>query len=180
MVDKKEGLQPKVIDKQEVVNRLRLANEDLRETISRIDSRDLERTQVTDEGWTVKDVLSHLAAWNTQYLIEINGILRNDASWQKFYEDKAGEDEFNRLAVEERKAKPFSQVFDEWSSSINRVIERVEALSLAEWIYQSGSDVWSDGSPITVYSLFNYSYNNKPHEAGHAQAIRERLGLDKN
>jgi hypothetical protein len=162
----------------EVVGRLVNAHDDLEETIAEIPVGDLDTIPVTNEGWTTKDVLSHLTAWNLQYLTEIDGILRDDASWHKLYEDEQGENEFNRKAVEERRNKPFSEIYTEWERSILKLVDRVQQLAPADWMHQAGNGVWKDGSPITVRSLFDYRYNNEPHESGHAKAIRERLMVD--
>src|ERR1035437_2556644 len=89
----------KPLDRETVLGILDKAHASLRKTVAQIPADKVDSVQVTDQGWTVKDVLSHLAAWNLQYLTEIDGILRDDASWHKLYEDKQGEDEFNRKAV---------------------------------------------------------------------------------
>jgi len=131
-----------------------------------------EEVKVLGE-WTTKDIIAHLIEWNWEYLAEIERILADKATWHKVCESKEQEDEFNRKAAEKWRTKSFKEVLDEWEKSFQVAIKMVEKLTNEEWNHQSNKDTWSNGDPVTIYSLFDYEYEGTSHEGGHAKQIRE-------
>lgn len=127
--------------------------------------------------WTIKDVIAHLAAWNWEAIDEVERVLRDEATWPARYEDKVGEGEFNRREVGKRKDKSWQEALKDWDDSFWAQIKRMEQISEGEWKYQSKKQTWSDGTPVTVYSLFAYEYEGEDHEGGHAKQIKEFLNL---
>lgn len=112
-----------------------------------------------------------MVAWNWEAIKEVDRVLSNKATLPVFYENKAQEDEFNRKEVEKRKDKSWKEILKEWDNSFWTQIKRMEQVSEDEWKHQSRNQFWSDGTPVTVYSLFAYEYGGEGHEGGHAKQI---------
>lgn len=125
--------------------------------------------------WSVKEIIAHLAAWNWEYIKEIDRVLENKATWQKSYVRAKDEDEFNKSEVGKRRNKTFKEVAKEWGDSSRALIKRLEMLRDEEWERQSGNNVWPDRKAVTVKSLFGYEYEQESHEAGHAKQIENHF-----
>ena len=164
-----------MFNKAEVVNTLTQSHEELKRVISSLNDQQLNTHPVTAEGWTTKDVLSHLTAWNLQFLKDIDDILRDDTSLQRHLDNHEAVDDFNRQAVEARLKKTFTEVYTEWEASLDGVIERIGQLTDSEWCHQSGNETWGDGTPITVESLVGYRFEGKHNWAGNAGEIERNF-----
>lgn len=168
----------KYIDRQETIGRFIKEQERLKKLVSLLSEEQVLK-QKTLDNWSVKDIFAHLAAWNWEAIDEVKRVLKNQATWPARYEDKAGEDEFNRKEVEKRKDKSWEEVLQEWDDSFWAQVKRMEQLSENEWKHQSGNLFWRDGTPVTVYSLFAYEYKGEGHEGGHVKEIKEFLERSK-
>lgn len=164
----------KYIDRQETIDRYKEEHERLKKLVSSLPEEQILKPKTLDE-WSIKDIIAHLAAWNWEAIDEVNRVLRNEATWPARYEDKAGEDEFNRKEVEKRRDKSWKEVLQDWDDSFWAQIKRMEQISEDEWKHQSDNQTWSDGALVTVYSLFAYQYEGESHEGGHAKQLKEQI-----
>ena len=82
------------------------------------------------------------------------------------------EDEFNARIAEASRRKPFADVFAEAQKAHEELISHVERLTDDEW-QQPSPYQWSDQTPMTIASLFGYTYKGETHYAGHAAEIEE-------
>lgn len=158
--------------KEKAIEILKADHKKVAEVLDLLPPGQLEKVEVL-AGWAVRDILAHLIEWNREYLAETDRILADKATWHKVCESKEQEDEFNRKAVEKWRTKSLKEVLAEWEKSFQIAIERVEKLTNEEWNHQSNKDTWSNGDPVTIYSLFDYEYVGASHEGGHAKQIRE-------
>lgn len=165
------------LDKEQVIKILKDEHGKLALLINCLSSGQLEEEKVLGE-WAVKDILAHLSAWDWEYVDEINRVLQNKATWHKLYESRGGEDDFNKREVGKRKNRKFNEIFSEWQRSFRSLIKRVENLTEKEWSYRSGKDVWNNGKPLTLNSLFSYEYENVSYEGGHAEQIKAHFRLN--
>jgi len=163
-----------MLNKKDVINKLSLDSNNLKDLLNQLTPEQLNQIDL-DEDWTVKDVVAHLAAWNKEDIAEIDRILNNQATWQNLYEEKEGEDEFNRREVEKRREYSYEEVFNEWKSSYNKLLNKLENLTDGQWEHKSGNDTWKLGRfkdvPVSVWSLFDYG--EMTHEAKHVEALRK-------
>lgn len=166
----------KYIDRKETISRFIKEHNKLKELISSLPKELLLKKKTIGE-WSLKDVIAHLAAWNWEAIDEVDRVLKNKATWPKRYEDKAGEDAFNKKAVELRKNMSWEEVIKDWDNSFWKQIELMKKLTEEEWKHQSGNQVWTDKTPVAVYSLFAYEYEGEGHEGGHAKQIKENLAI---
>src|SRR4030067_1192811 len=164
----------KYIDRRETLERYKEEHESLKKLVLTLSEREALSPNTVDR-WSIKDVISHLAAWNWEAIDEVDRVLKNEATWPARYEGKIGEDDYNKKEVEKRKDRVWKDVIQEWDDSFWAQVKRMEQISEEEWKHQSGNQLWSDGTPVTVYSLFAYEYEGEGHEGGHAVQLRKLL-----
>lgn len=153
---------------KEVIKLREKGHEKLKKAISGLTKKEMAQAKILG-SWTARDIVAHLAAWNWRFMEEIDAILNNDAAWVGLSDKE--QDEFNEKEIEKRKRKSLKEILEEWDKSSQFVIKKIQQLTLKEWNHQSKKDVWEDGSPLTVKSLFSYQYKGEGHEGGHANQI---------
>ncbi|MFX0107362.1 MAG: DinB family protein, partial [Candidatus Hodarchaeota archaeon] len=142
---------------------LRFFREDhrkLKGVISKLSKSQMVKDKVLG-NWSVKDIIAHISAWNFEITISVDDILQKKAPWYLTKSETA----FNIAAVEKRREWTQTEVLDEWEKSFDSLIHRIEELTTEEWNIETGLS-WSDGSPVTMESLFGYRYRGEGHEGG--------------
>ncbi|MBI3486224.1 DinB family protein [Candidatus Daviesbacteria bacterium] len=162
------------IDRKETIEQFKNEHQKLKELVTSLPQEQILKKETLGE-WSIKDIATHLAAWNWEAVDEVKRVLNNEATWPDRYEDKAGEEEFNRKEVEKRKDNSWQEVLKDWDDSFWAQIELMEKLTDEQWKHQSGDETWSDGNPVTVYSLFGYEYEGEGHEGGHAKQVKKQF-----
>ncbi len=126
--------------------------------------------------WDVKDIIAHISAWNWEIVKAVDVVLANGRPWYVGVPPGGGQEaEFNRKEVKRRKSWSLRQVFKEWQDAYDALIKRIECLSDSDWHHQSDI-TWSDGSMVSIPSLFDYRYRSEGHEGGHARQIKAHFG----
>jgi uncharacterized protein (TIGR03083 family) len=135
-------------------------------TVSRIPEQ--QRGQVICDGWTVKEILAHIAAWDREVARGLDELLAGRCPGFVSYR----EDEFNAQTTQAGRGKSLADVLTEVQDAHEQLISRVERLTDDQW-QQPSAYQWSDQTPMTVASLFGYTYKGQTHYAGHAAEIEE-------
>lgn len=125
-------------------------------------------------AWTVKEVLAHIAAWDRELARAVDELLAGQRPTFVQYATRAGEAKFNAEAVDASRALSFGDVLDESRSAHDALVHRVEALTEDEW-RRSSPYRWGNRTPMTVWSLFDYTYKGATHYGGHAKEIEQWL-----
>ena len=122
--------------------------------------------QVLVGRWSLREVAAHIATWDRDLVRGLDELL---AGRRPALPD-VDEDAFNELAVRAWRDAPLEAVLAELEAAHESLMARLEALSDERW--RSGlADRWSDRTPITVASLFGYTYRGQTHYDGHAEEI---------
>ncbi|MFX0123272.1 MAG: DinB family protein [Candidatus Hodarchaeota archaeon] len=158
------------MDKNKAIQFLKDNHRKLEHAIS-----ELKKTQITEdiisERWTIKDVIAHISAWNKELKKAIDDLLNDKKPWF-INEENLTEAEFNKNETERRKNWSSDKILKEWQISFEELIQRITSLSNSEWEYQTPFE-WTKDMPVTVNSLFDYTYKGEGHEGGHAKQIDE-------
>jgi hypothetical protein len=120
--------------------------------------------------WTIKDILIHIPAWDRELVRGLDDLLGGRMPAFAGY----SEDEFSARAVEAARDASFADVLVELRSAHEALVSRIESLTDEEWL-QASPYRWGNGTPMTVTSLFDYTYNGDTHYGGHARQIEDWL-----
>lgn len=124
--------------------------------------------QVRVGRWSLREVAAHIATWDRELVRGLDELL---AGRRPALPD-VDEDAFNERAVRAWRDAPLEVVLAELEAAHESLMARLEALSDERW--RSGlADPWPDRTPITVASLFGYTYRGQTHYDGHAEEIEE-------
>lgn len=162
----------KYIDRKETIEQYKKEHETLKDLVSSLTEKEAATRKVLGD-WTIKDVIAHLAAWNWEAIDEVDRVLKNKPTWPELYEHKEGENKFNQKQVDKRKGMSWAEVIKDWDDSFWEQIKVMEKLTESQWKHQAEDQFWSDGTPVTVYSLFAYEYEGEGHEGGHAKQLAQ-------
>jgi hypothetical protein len=121
--------------------------------------------------WTARDTMAHIAAWNKEYILEIDRMLADKPLWPAHYGGSSQEDEFNAKAVAERKNWPGEKIKAEWEDSFAALVGRMQAMTDADWEHVCPGQTWRDGTLATMRSIFSYEENGTSHEGVHARNL---------
>jgi uncharacterized protein (TIGR03083 family) len=135
-------------------------------TVSRIPEE--WREQVICDGWTVKEILAHIAAWDREIARGLDELLAGRRPAFVSYR----EDEFNAQTAQASRGTSLADVLTEVQDAHEQLISRVERVADDQW-QQPSPYQWSDQTPMTVASLFGYTYKGQTHYAGHTAEIEE-------
>ncbi len=116
--------------RQELIDRITRAYERLRELIAGVEPGRLTAEPVFN-GWTVKDVLAHLAAWQS---ITVTNLFRLERGQPLLYAnlDPKKVDELNARFYQELKDWPLEKVLADLEGSYRQLVNRIRLLSEEE------------------------------------------------
>jgi hypothetical protein len=139
----------------------------------------LSREQITapqfDLGWSIKDVIAHLWAWQQISIARMDSgvqyrkpefpkwIISIDEDWE---EDA---DRVNALTFENNHKKPWSEVYQNWREGFLRFLELGEKIS--ERILLDGDRYpWLKGHNLASILIASYDHHQE-----HLEKLRDRL-----
>lgn len=131
---------------------------------------DDRRGEVLFGGWTVREILVHIACWDRELGRGLDQLL---AGRRPAFLDE-DEDAFNERAVRAWREAPLETVAAELAAAHESLMVRLEALTDQEW-RSSIAERWPGGAPITVASVFGYTYRGQTHYDGHAAEIEAQI-----
>ncbi len=120
--------------------------------------------------WTVKEVPAHIAAWDRLLAESVDDVLAGKLPALTAHASPAGETAFNEQTVRARRETSFDAVLADLRDAHETLVRRIEALSGDDWA-RVAPYRWWNGRPMTVASLFDYSYRGETHYGGHAKEL---------
>ena len=109
--------------KADFLERVRNARADLNNAISGITEDQMSQDIVAGD-WTVKDILGHLASWQTEAALGIERAARGEAVDTLISESV---DEWNAARVGERRRLPLVDVIEEFNAAYDRLLAALNA-----------------------------------------------------
>jgi len=120
--------------------------------------------------WTAKDLLGHIAAWDRWLSGAIDALVAGKRP--KFGRTSV----FNKHAVDGSRALSYAEVLRDVREAHTALMRRIKALTEDEWSSRSRHRYrWGDRMPITIASLFAYTYKGETHYGGHARELEDWL-----
>ncbi len=141
----------------------------LMEAVDRIPT-DLLQARI-HSNWTVKEVLVHVAGWDRAVAASVDDVLMGrPARLRAMRLEDVNED-----LVDSQRGEPLAQVLHDLAEAHHGLLDSLARLSREQWHIAVPGAFWSDGSPMTVASLFAYRYRDQTHYGGHAEEIQAWL-----
>jgi hypothetical protein len=133
--------------KQELVGKEDAAWKELSDLLGRVPDDRMEEPGVTDDGWTVKDLIWHIACWSAMSGRELERIRMGT-----YEETDSDTDTLNAEFEAEGREMDLASVRIELGSARNRALSewaQVTELSpeAEEWFYESGAEHYADHLP---------------------------------
>jgi hypothetical protein len=133
----------------------------------------LREAQMTTPGvngdWSIKDVLTHLTAWQRTMVDRLQAVERKE---EPALTDLTDEDieRLNEQFYQESKSRPLAEVLKDFRTTYLQIVEAVQALS---WEDLADADrfVWLNGTPLWRY----VAGDTYEHYQEHTESIREFL-----
>ena len=147
--------------KSELIQHFILARNQLRELLPKIDIH----TEIYP-GWTIKEVLAHLAGWDDAIIIALQMFA---AGQPPLMTAARGIDFYNSQTVAERKELTLEQIIREWEWVREQLIPIVHALTDKE-LETTLVAPW--GVSMSVLELLNVIVH---HENEHTEVIKARM-----
>ena len=149
------------MDKDEILRRL-----DLAPVRALIANADPQQVVYEESGWRVKDIIAHMATWETEMLRSLHAFRRGDSYIIPSYADA---DDYNAYAALVRMDEPIAQILDGWVATRRWLSIIVKALTpedfAAEMTYP-----WGDQGRVAA--LFDELF---AHQAQHVDDLQRAL-----
>lgn len=114
-----------------------------------------------DGGWSVKDVLAHIAAWEELMVAWVEATLRGETPDRPVRGDN-WVDKLNTSLYEKNKPMTLADVQWQFTTSYERAYETAMRLSSAE-LFESERFAWRAGSPLAVLVAANTCWHYREH-----------------
>lgn len=137
----------------------------LEETIGELDEAQMVRPGL-EGGWTVKDVLAHIVAWEQLMCRWLQEAIAGQVP------DRPGDsddiDRRNEAIYEANRERPLAEVLEDFARSYQRSLEVVRGLP-EEPLFDADYYAWREGNPLWYMVGGNTFWHYKEHN----KAIRE-------
>jgi hypothetical protein len=102
------------------------------------------REQLLFDQWSLKDILAHFSGWNWLTIRDLARLKSGETIDEWIHTDEQL-NEFNRIEVEQRKNRPWDEIYTEFVDSCDQLLLAYKGLSAVQWEAQFGPD--ADSTP---------------------------------
>jgi uncharacterized protein (TIGR03083 family) len=160
-------------DKDELMRKIHATRLDLESLIAQLS--DAQMLQPGLDGWSVKDHLAHIAAWEQSMLAILNGRPRHEAMGVSREVFRQGVDVVNQVVMERSRTQTLPDVLAEFRRSYQAVLARLDELSDADLRQPYGYYLPNDRDDDTPPVLDWVMGDTYEHYEEHAAYIRALL-----
>lgn len=141
--------------KEELLADVRKERQALFDLLGSVPASRHEEPGVWGDGWTVCDLLAHLAEWHRLFLGWFRDGERGEAPQLPAPGYKWSETpRLNRAIQAKHRGRSFSDVAADFEASYDEVLRLLEALSEAE-LFEPGHFAWTGDNPLVTYAGAN-------------------------
>ena len=120
--------------------------------------------------WAIKDILVHLAAWQTRVSIRLEANARQEEAPLDPINNDEQMNAFNEAMFAANRARPLAEIQAEFRAAVERLQANVDAADERD-LFEPGRSVWLDGAPLWQ----NVAGNTFEHYEEHVPMIKEWL-----
>jgi hypothetical protein len=124
-------------------------------------------------GWSIKDVLTHLTAWQRAMMDRLQAAARNEKPTLTVDLTDEEIDRLNEQFYQEGKARPLVEVLTDFRTTYLQIVEVVQALPWED-LADAHRFAWQNGIPLWRY----VAGDTYEHYQEHIESIREFLKTD--
>lgn len=98
-------------------------------------------------AWAVKDILVHLAVWQTRVSLRLEGIARHEEAALEPIDSDEKMNAFNDATFEANRSRPPAEVLEEFRAAVKRLDANVAATDESD-LFTAGRFPWLDGGVL--------------------------------
>lgn len=121
-------------------------------------------------GWSIKDIIAHIAVWQRRMLRRLQAAALHEAPDPQLQVSDEGIDSLNARFFAENRERPIAEVYDDFRTTYHEIDGLVPTLSDAD-LFEAGRFDWLDGSAL--WELV--AGDTYEHYDEHMQSIRDWL-----
>ena len=134
------------IDKTSILNQMRINYAALEEILAPLD-----KTQYSTEGvipgWSIKDMLAHIASWHHRLLMWLDAAVRNEEPTISGPDNVEEMDALNAQFYQENKSRPLDEVMADFLITHQQIMDIVQAMP-EEDLMSPHRFAWTKGEPL--------------------------------
>ena len=161
------------MNKEELTYALENGRESFLELLIDLDEEDMVHQQ-TSEGWSIKDILSHLTRWEAE-IVKLLWQLRQGLKPTTNHFMGGSIDEVNARWLEEDRARPLDRILTDFHGVRNQTIHRIETFTDRE-ITDELKYPFLKGKPLWEWIADDSFYHEVEH-INQVEEIRAALNL---
>ncbi|MBD0328164.1 MAG: ClbS/DfsB family four-helix bundle protein [Pyrinomonadaceae bacterium] len=117
-------------------------------------------------GWSFKDLIAHLTAWQRQSVARLEAALRDQTppppEWGNAWDEEADLEAINDWIFQQNRDRPLDQVLAEWRHIFQRVIDLTRALP-EDRLYDPTRFEWMEGEPLIMIPANSFGHYHDEH-----------------
>ena len=133
-------------DKASILNEMRTYYAALEEILTPLD-----KTQMTTEGvipgWSIKDMLAHIASWHHRLLTWLDAAIRNVEPIISGPDSVEEMDALNAQFYQENKSRPLDEVLTDFRTTYQQIMDLIQAMP-EDNLINPDRFAWSKGEPL--------------------------------
>lgn len=154
------NMEEQISSKAELLAAIRAEREALEAALDGIDGGQMLEP-VFDGGWSVKDTLAHITAWEQLMIGWVEESLRGEVPQRPVSGDD-WVDQLNARLYSENRTKSLAEVQEAFSDSYRRALELVERMDEDD-LFDPERFPWREGSPLWQMVAANTNWHYKDH-----------------
>src|SRR5260370_39200685 len=115
------------VDKTSMLKEMRTRYAALEEILTTLDKKQYF-TEGVIPGWSIKDILAHIASWHHRLLMWLDAAIRNEEPTISGPDSVEEMDALNAQFYQENKSRPLDEVLTDFRSTHQQIIEIVQAM----------------------------------------------------
>ena len=137
---------PEQVDKTSILNEMSISYAALEEILTTLD-----KTQYFTEGvipgWSIKDILAHIASWHHRLLMWLDAAVRNEEPTISGPDNVEEMDALNAQFYQENKSRLLDEVMADFYTTYQQIMDIVQAMP-EEDLMNPHRFAWSKGEPL--------------------------------
>ena len=134
------------VDKTSILNEMSTSYAALEEILAPLDKSQYF-TEGVIPGWSIKDILAHIASWHHRLLAWLDAAVRNQEPTLSGLDSVEEMDALNAQFYQENKSRPLDEVLTDFRTTHQHIMDTVQAMP-EEDLMSPHRFAWSQGKPL--------------------------------